>query len=549
MLCPMAKGTATLLDQPFIIPPNGRRRVADALISTLAPDKGLDRYVWREYINRETGRKYDYHHYDPTKPQRLPCDGTDDGCTNPNHMAEKEFVYTDAPKYALVKGGEGGGKSVSGIIKTLERLRRGMYGVMVSPDFEHFRKSLWAEFRRWCPLEAVVPKDRYRLNPLWEPSKGFELHFNNEISSYPTTLYCGGMDDPTGWEGPNVCFAHGDEVRRKDDYQIQKVLAGRVRIDGPNGEKPQLWFTTTPKMHWLYEWWGGVPDHFGRLDEGANHFKPDDKHASFKRKAVVLSLFTRDNQAYLSEDYVEDRSAAIESESERRVLLEAAWEDIADVSHFLPNHQVWAACRDGELAPLGKRDPVIMAVDGAYAAKGDAFAMALIGRYPKDPDIAAIRKVRMWEAKGEPRDFEQIQDDLKTECIDYAVQEIYYDPRELHQLMTGLRGPSKTRSGRRFPGVATTEFQQGVLREQADKAFLDRIVSRLVIHDGNPDLTQHMHNADKKTTDDGKKLRIVKRHRDKKIDLAVVASMGCLKVDQIVQQTPLAVSSSSGPFK
>jgi hypothetical protein len=533
----------------------GRRRVADALLGTLAPQRKTKSYAWKDYVHNENGRKYDYHHFDPDKQGRLPCDGTDEGCQNPNHMAEKAFVYTDGPKYALVKGGEGGGKSVAGIIKVLERLRRGMSGAMLSPDFEHFKRSLWAEFRRWCPKEAVIPKDRYRLSKFWEPSKGFEMHFIPDVPGVSeVTLYCGGMDDPKSWEGPNLNFAHGDEVRRKDNSEMQKVLAGRIRVPGPNGEKPQMWFTTTPKMNWLYEWYGGVPDHLGRLDDGATHFedaKPPDKRASFKRKAVCLSLFTKDNEAYLDEDYVEDRGLAIETEAERRVLLEAAWEDISDVSHFLPNHQMWDTCKDDSLPPLGKRQPVVAAVDGAYSAKGDTFALALAGHHP-DPaldEVAAIRKTKVWEAEGVPRDFDQIQDDMKELFLDHAVQEVFYDPRELHQMMTGLRTPSKTKSGRRFPGIMTTEFPQAVMREQADKAYLDRITSRRVAHNGDPDLKDHMHNADKKVTEEGKKLRIVKRHRDKKIDLAVVASMACFKVDEIVQQPPPPQSSSSGPFK
>lgn len=557
MIRPVRTKTLPSLEAPSATR-SGRRRVADAFVLMVKPEPKAQSYVWREYVNRDTGRRYDYHHFEANKPQRLPCDGTDAGCQNPNHLAEKLFVYTDAPKYVLAKGGYGGGKSVAGIVKVLERLRRGMSGIMVSPDFEHFRKSLWAEFRRWCPLDAVVPKDRYRLNPQWEPSKGFELHFVPEDPNQSeVTLYCGGMDDETGWEGPNVSFAHGDEVRRKENNKMQEVLASRVRIPGPRGEKPQLWFTTTPKKNWLYDWFGGVPDHLGRLDPGAVHFSesdPPDKHASFKRRAVCLSLFTEDNSAFLDPDYVEDLASAFDSDSARRVNLEAAWEDISDVSHYLDSHEQLRACIAQDLPPLGKNEPVVAAIDGAYAVKGDSFAVALAGPHPKRPHVTAIRKTRCWEAKGDQqRNFDDIEDDLKHMFIEHAVLEVWYDPRELHHMMTRLREPSKTRDGQRFPGIATYEFTQLVERERADKAQLDKIRARLWAYNGDPKVTEHFHNADKKSSDsgDGKKnnWRIVKRHRDQKIDLAVVCSMASDKADMLTPPPPPPTSESSGPFK
>src|ERR1051326_5404988 len=67
--------------------------------------------VWPdEYVNCDTGKSYEPHHED-----------------------ERKFVYEDGPSNALARGGEGSGKSVAGIIKDLNRLRRGCTGIMVSP--------------------------------------------------------------------------------------------------------------------------------------------------------------------------------------------------------------------------------------------------------------------------------------------------------------------------------------------------------------------------------------------------------------------------------
>ena len=86
----------------------------------------------RVYVNSETGRVY-----------------------KPHNDREREVVFSDTPRYLLVRGGEGGGKSVCGIVKTLNRVRRGMSGVLIAPNLPHLKRSLWPEFRR-CRLGAVL---------------------------------------------------------------------------------------------------------------------------------------------------------------------------------------------------------------------------------------------------------------------------------------------------------------------------------------------------------------------------------------------------------
>jgi hypothetical protein len=94
----------------------------------------LPDYVWPdEYTSRRTGQTY-----------RL---------KNPQ---VRQFIYDDSPRYMLLKGGEGGGKSAAGVIKDLNRLRRGCSGIMISTDLEHFKKSIWPTFREWCPWNCVV---------------------------------------------------------------------------------------------------------------------------------------------------------------------------------------------------------------------------------------------------------------------------------------------------------------------------------------------------------------------------------------------------------
>jgi hypothetical protein len=450
------------------------------LADTLESDSALG--GWPEvYTNADTGKVY-----------------------TPHHAEEESFVYSDSPRYALCKGGEGGGKSVAGIVKDLNRLKRGMNGIMGSSDLQHFKKSLWPEFRRWCPPSALIEKQRYRLRPDWEPQQMFTLTFTTGAQ-----LVCGGFDDPSGWEGPNVSFAHWDEARRHKTAAMLKVLDGRIRIPGPSGEPPQIYLTTTPAKHWLFDYFGPVTE--------------DDPFEGFKADSLVVSLLTRDNEAMgnLSEGFTAQRGQSL-NESERRVLLEAEWEDLEDATRFLESILLWDACRES-LPALTRNVPLVLAADAAVS--GDTFGLVGVSRHPTNPESLAVRLVRAWEPKGKQLDYDEIEEEIKQICKAWAVQVIVYDPYQLHHMMTGLRKRSKCEDGSDFSGVQTEEFGQQAQRAAADKHLLDLITQRRIAHDGSEALLRkHLDNADKKVADGGK-LRIVKRSESLKIDLAVSLSM------------------------
>jgi len=438
-----------------------------------------------EFINAETGRAY-----------------------TPHHAEERAFVEADGPRYGLGKGGEGGGKSVMGIVKNLARLKRGCSGIMVSPDFEHFKKSLWPEFRRWCPASALVEKDRYRLAAEWEATRPFELHFHDQAGSV-TTLYCGGIEDPSGWEGPNVNFAHFDEARRHRTAAALKVLDGRVRIPGPGGIAPQLYLTTTPAKHWLYDFFGPVV--------------ADDERAAFKADARVVTLLTADNEraGNLEQGFTSKRRQSL-TEAEARVLLEAEWEDIDTTTRFLPSMTLWDACRE-TLPALGAREPMVVALDAGVS--NDSFGMVGVTRHPERRRDVAARFIQEWiPPKRGTLDFRGTDDYpgpemvLRRLCRDYNVVQVCYDPYQLVDMANRLTSE----------GVAWFRaFAQGGDRLEADKQLLDLITQRRLTHDGHLGLRQHIDNADRKPDPETRKLRIVKREGALKVDLAVSLSMAC----------------------
>lgn len=421
----------------------------------------------------------------------------------PHSEDEARFVYSDGPRHVLVKGGEGSGKSVGAFIKDLERARRGMHGIVVSPDLQHFRKSLWVEMRRWIPWQCVVPSHRRMQRLDWEPPHTFVLAFENGA-----TMLCGGIEDPGGWEGPNVHYAHFDEGRRHKTPAAVKVLAGRVRLDGPNGEPPQLYLSTTPRKHWLYEY-------FGPWD------KPDepDPLADFKARSMVITLRTQDNAHNLAAGYVEDRASALTA-AEQRVLLDADWEDIADTEAFLESMLLWDACEEPLTLPT-RYEPCVLALDAGVSS--DCFGLSLVSRHPQRRQHPAERLTKIYEPRGgQALDYAPIKKDIVQMCKQFNITEITYDPYQLHYLATELRNE----------GVALTRpFNQGADRLVADKQLYDVIIQRRFTHTGNKILRQHINNADRKK--DGDKLRLVKRTSALKIDAAVTLSMGvarCLRL-------------------
>ena len=389
------------------------------------------------------------------------------------------------------------GKSTAGIIKDLERLRRGMSGILASPNLPHFKKSLWREFRNWCPKEVLVPAQRYRLSKEWQPHEAFELTFINGAS-----LMCGGMENPRSWEGPNVSFAHLDEGRHATQVALT-VLDGRIRIPGPNGEPPQGWITTTPKKNWLFEMFGPVTD--------------KDPYADFKQAIRVVTLPVELNRENLADGYVENRRKSL-TENEARILMDAEWEDQTDLEKFV-NILWWDNCKE-ELPPLNRSEPGILSLDAAKGSESnvsDCFAVVLVTRHPHRPDDVAIRYCGIWQAQaGDYIDFEPIENEIRRLCAEYSIIEVCYDPYQLHDMGHRLRRE----------GVAhTKEFNQSKDRLIADKQFQSLIMARRVAHDGNPLLRQHIDNADiKKHGEDG--VRIIKRSASLKVDASVASSQG-----------------------
>lgn len=487
-------------------------KIRDELAATretkIRSDDTPKRSVWLSdraiYVNRDTGKMY-----------------------MPHNEGEAFFVSSDSPRRFLIKGGEGSGKSVAGIVKDLERLRRGMSGIMGSPNFVHFRKSLWPEFRRWCPPNALVPKHRYRLDQEWSPTQPFELAFKTGA-----TLLCGGFDNPGGWEGPNVCFAHFDEARHHASSAMVKVFDGRCRISGPNGEPAQWWITTTPRKtrmsnspddnqyHWLYVMFGPWTDE-----------SKEDPFLDFKKQSHVLTLKLHENAHNLDAGYVERRPESL-SNSEIDILVNAEWTEEESDGRFLPTMTWWDACRE-DIPDVNPRDPMIIALDAAVgrsASASDNFSLVGVTRHPKDHKRVAVREVETWQAEA-GQQINYIGDDihpgpeafLRKLRRERNIVCVAFDPYQLISMAQRMEVEE---------GLWFDQFGQVSQRLEADRSLLTNIVEKVVVHSGQKTLWTHIDNADRKVDDSGSKFRLVKGRG--RIDCAVGLSMAvweCLNLN------------------
>lgn len=223
---------------------------------------------------------------------------------------------------------------------------------------------------------------------------------------------------------------------------------------------------------------------------------------------------------------------------------------ISSTSKFVPDGW-WEACQ-GELPAFTKHIPTILAMDAGVS--GDCFALVASVNRGRHSSIRASHK---WEPpKNGKIDFLGTAENPGPErlivklCAQWNIVQLRYDPYQLHDMATRLasgvpidaQGNIVERSEAvRILKINCVEFTQGQPRLRADKQFYDKIREQRLHHNGDPDLAQHVSNANQKIDADDRSLRIVKRTEHLKIDLAVAASMATYEPDiERVPQTPQA---------
>ena len=193
---------------------------------------------------------------------------------------------------------------------------------------------------------------------------------------------------------------------------------------------------------------------------------------------------------------------------------------VTSAQTFVPR-EWWEACRM-DMPPLSKDEPIVVGMDAGVS--GDCFGIVAVSRETPaargQADTVSVRYVRKWTPpKGGTLDFAGPEAEIRRLCAEYNVIEISYDPYQLHDMSTRLRNEGLTV----FHSVGQTQD-----RLVADKQLYDVIRDKRIRHSGEPDLTEHIQDANAKL--EGDKMRLVKRAEHMKIDLAVALSMATMRI-------------------
>lgn len=207
--------------------------------------------------------------------------------------------------------------------------------------------------------------------------------------------------------------------------------------------------------------------------------------------------------------YAQEAATLLPSEFER--VHRNQW--VTSSNQFVPI-EWWDACRvrGDEIPPLREDEPVIVAVDAAVS--GDSFAVIVVSG-SEAGDKFYVRYSQAWKPpKGGKIDFSKPEQEIRRLVEEYNVVEVCYDEYQLADMAGRMRREMIAR---------LYTFGQGKMRLLSDKTLYDVIRRRGIHHTGEPDLREHISNANAKTEKSW--LRLVKRSDLLKIDLAVCLSM------------------------
>lgn len=312
--------------------------------------------------------------------------------------------------------------------------------------------------------------------------------------------------DPTGEAGANADAVIFSELWGSHNQAQQRMWAEMALPPQKFGQSFR-WIETyagysgeSPLLEQLYE-------------QGVKHGRRlwDDTEAYANDAARMFCLWnTTPRLSWQTPEYYAQQATEL-LENEFRRIHRNEW--VTSAQTFVPK-EWWDACK-ADVPPLAKDEPIVLSADAGVS--NDTFGLIAVSR---ETDIVSVRYSQKWAPpKGGTLDFAKPEVELERLCAEYNVIEVAYDPYQLHDMATRLRNKGLTYF-RAFP--------QGADRLVADKQLYDVIRDKRIRHSGEPDLAEHIQNANAKT--EGDKLRLVKRAEHMKIDLAVALSMATARI-------------------
>lgn len=239
---------------------------------------------------------------------------------------------------------------------------------------------------------------------------------------------------------------------------------------------------------------------------------------AYKNGPLFCLWNTQPRCPWQTPEYYAEEALALSPEEFNR-MHRNQWASATEI--FVPI-EWWMACERPIPAPK-KYEPIVLGVDAGVS--DDNFGIVAVGRHPEYSEEVVVRSAAVWKPPtGKKIDFLGTPEKPGPElwvrdfCRNNNVVELTYDPTQLEDMAGRLR---------REGVVFCKPFSQGTPRLIADSELRAKIRDRRIWHYGLPDLTQHIKNANaQKDVKEDRKIRIVKRTQQLKIDLCVALSMG-----------------------
>ena len=219
------------------------------------------------------------------------------------------------------------------------------------------------------------------------------------------------------------------------------------------------------------------------------------------------------NPAYGDLQDPEDFEAAVKRTPENEWRTKRLNNFVSSQQSWLPNG-AWAALETCAVPAPEENVSIVLGVDGSFSGDCTAIVAATVEDCPR------VWIVDVWEKLPTDRDdwrvdISEVEEKIMRTCGEYNVLEVAFDPFRWQRSMDALAAD----------GVPIVEYPSTSPSRMVSACakFYDAVMSKQIVHDGNPVLTRHLDNCATKVDRLGP--RIVKEHRGspRKIDSAVSA--------------------------